>query len=148
MSREITPAERLGRTANLVIFLGVLSSLVHLIHWLAPDLLLSQSYGLAGLGLALGVMGLGYGIRYGSRVCLYVALGAFAMLSLWSLAVYALSGTVVFLVRYVLSAWAFVRLCRAVPIMRSLCQSAHNVFPLPMSRYGQIFLRRWQHRNL
>lgn len=146
MSRETTPAERLGRTANLVIFLGLLYSLLHLTSWMAPALLPYQGYGLPGLGIALGVIGLGYGIRYGSRVCLYMALGIFTILSLWSLIVYVSAGTFTVLVRYVLSAWAFVRLCRAVSIMRSLRHS--HAFPLPMSRYGEIVLRRWRQRNL
>lgn len=146
MPRETTPAERLGRTANLLIFLGLLYSLLHLISWIAPGLLPYQSYGIPGLGIALGVIGLGYGIRYGSRICLHIALGTFTILSLWSLVVYVSSGKFALLVRYVLSAWAFVRLCRAVSIMHSLRHS--NVFPLPMSRYGEIFLRRWRQRNL
>ena len=146
MSRETTPAERLGRTANLLIFLGLLYSLLHLISWIAPGLLPYQSYGVPGLGMAIGVIGLGYGIRYGSRVCLYIALGTFTILSLWSLVVYVSAGTFAFLVRYVLSTWAFVRLCRAVSIMQSLRHS--NVYPLPMSRYGEIFWRRWRQRNL
>ena len=57
-----TPAQRLGRTANLVIFLGILYALLHLLAVLG----LLRGYRLPGLGLviALGILGLGYGIRH------------------------------------------------------------------------------------
>ena len=69
--RHSSPAQRLGRTANLVIFLGLLYTVLHLLGFLG----LLHGYHLAGLVIALGLLGLGYGIRYGSSACLYVAHG-------------------------------------------------------------------------
>ena len=43
--------------------------------------------------------------------------------------------------RCIVTAWVFVSLCRAIPDMRTLHRNA--AFPLPMSRYGAFFLRRW-----
>ena len=40
-----------------------------------------QGYRLPGLVIALGLLGLGYGIRYGSSVCLYMAMAICAGLS-------------------------------------------------------------------
>jgi hypothetical protein len=145
MAHQTTVAERLGKTANLVIFLGLLYSLLHLLHWLAPGLPSTQSYSIASLVLALGIMALGYGIRYGSQVCLYLALGTFIVLSLTMLVLYVSSGKVTILVRYMLSTWAGYRLYRAVPLMRSLRHS--DAFPLPMSRYGERVLQRWRHKH-
>ena len=45
------------------------------------------------------------------------------------------------LLRGVLTAWAFANLCRAISDLRTLRQN--DAFPLPMSRYGTFFLRRW-----
>src|SRR5262252_7890772 len=69
-----TPVQRLGITANLVIFLGILYALLHCMALLG----LLHGYRLPGLGLviALSIVGLGYGIRYGSRACLYAASGS------------------------------------------------------------------------
>ena len=104
---------------------------------------LLHGYHLAGLVIALGLLGLGYGIRYGSSACLYVAMALCAGLSLY-FGVLVVSGwTPYYMLRVVLSAWAFWRLYRAIPAMQLLRQE--GAFPLPMSRYGELFLRRlWE----
>ena len=138
-----TPAQRLGMTANLVIFLGILYALLHLLAILG----LLHGYRLPGLGLAiaLGILALGYGIRYGSSACLYAATGAFAGLSLYFGALVVSAGRPYHMLRLVLSAWTFWRLCGALPLMRLLQQE--RAFPLPMSRYGERFLRRLRTRS-
>ena len=135
-----TPAQRLGMTANLVIFLGILYTLVHLMALLG----LLRGYYLPGLGLAiaLSVLALGYGIRYGSSACLYAATGVFAVLSLYFGALLVSVWRPYYLLRLGLSAWTLWRLCRARPLMRLLHQE--RAFPLPMSRYGERFLRRFR----
>ena len=138
-----TPAQRLGMTANLVIFLGILYTLLHLLAILG----LLRGYRLPGLGLviALGILGLGYGIRHGSSACLYAATGAFAGLSLYFGALVVSAWRPYHMLRLVLSAWTLWRLCHAIPLMRLLQQE--QAFPLPMSRYGERFLRRIQARS-
>ena len=133
-----TPAQRLGMTANLVIFLGLLYTLVHFLALLGL-LHGSRRPGL-GLVMALSILGLGYGIRHGSSVCLYVAMGTFAGLSLYFGALVVVVGRPYHMLRLGLSAWTFWRLCGALPLMRLLQQE--RAFPLPMSRYGERFLRR------
>lgn len=131
-----TPAQRLGMTANLVIFLGILSTLLHLMALRG----LLHGYRLPGLVLALGILGFGYGIRHGSSVCLYAATGTFAALSLYFGAQVVSAWRPYYMLRLGLSAWTLWRLCRALSLMWTLQQE--QVFPLPMSRYGERFLRR------
>ncbi len=138
--RHLTPAQRLGMTANLVIFLGLLYTVLHLMGMLG----LLQGYHLPGLVVALGILGLGYGIRYGSSACLYAATGIFAGLSLYFGALVVSTWTPYSMLRLVLSAWTLWRLSRAIPTMRILQQG--QAFPLPMSRYGALFLRQVRRR--
>jgi hypothetical protein len=128
-------------TANLVIFLGLLYTVLHLLGFLG----LLHGYRLPGLVVALSLVGLGYGIRYGSSACLYVATALFAGLSLYFGALVVSGWTPYYMLRLVLSTWALWRLCRAIPAMQFLQQE--QAFPLPMSRYGELLLRRLRERS-
>ena len=140
MQHHQSSAQRLGMTANLVIFLGLLYTMLHLLGWLG----LLPGYRLPGLVIALSLLGLGYGIRYGSSACLYGARGLFAGLSLYFGAL-VVSGWIPYhMLRLGLSTWVFWRLHRALPLMKRL--QREQAFPLPMSRYGARFLRRGQRR--
>jgi hypothetical protein len=134
--RHPSPVQRLGRTANLVIFLGLLYTVLHLLGFLG----LLHGYHLTGLVIALGLLGLGYGIRYGSSTCLYVAMAICAGLSLYCSVLVVSGWTPYYMLRLVLSTWALWRLSRALPAMQLLQQE--QAFPLPMSRYGELFLPR------
>ena len=123
--KHLTLAQRLGITANLVIFLGLLYTVLHLIGLLG----LLRGYRLPGLVVALGLLGLGYGIRYGSGACLHAATGIFAGLSLYFGALVVSAWTLYGVLRLTLSAWAFWRLYRAIPTMRTLQQE--RAFPRP-----------------
>ena len=136
MHHHPSPAQRLGMTANLVIFLGLLYTVLHLLGFLG----VLHGYRLPGLVIALSLLGLGYGIRYGSSACLYAAMVLFAGLSLYFGAL-VVSGWIPYhMLRLALSVWALWRLYRAIPAMQLLQQE--RAFPLPMSRYGALFLRR------
>jgi hypothetical protein len=139
--RHASPAQRLGRTANLVIFLGLLYTVLHLLGFLG----LLHGYHLPGLAIALGFLGLGYGIRYGSSACLYVAMAVCAGLSLYCGALVVSGWMPYYILRLGLSTWALWRLYRAIPAMRLLQQE--GAFPLPMSRYGELFFRRLWERS-
>ena len=128
-------------TANLVIFLGLLHTVLHFLGFLG----LLHGYHLAGLVIALGLLGLGYGIRYGSSACLYVAMALCAGLSLYFGVLVVLGRTPYYMLRLGLSTWACWRLYRAIPAMQLLRQE--GAFPLPMSRYGELFLRRLWERS-
>ena len=134
--RHLSPAQRLGRTANLVIFLGLLYTVLHLLGFLG----LLHGYHLPGLVIALGLLGLGYGIRYGSSACLYAAMTVCAGLSLYCGVLVVSAWTPYYMLRLVLSTWACWRLYCAIPAMQLLQQE--GAFPLPMSRYGVLFLRQ------
>ena len=134
--RHPSPAQRLGRTANLVIFLGLLYTVLHLLGFLG----LLHGYHLPGLVIALGLRGLGYGIRYGSSACLYAAMTVCAGLSLYCGVLVVSAWTPYYMLRLVLSTWACWRLYCAIPAMQLLQQE--GAFPLPMSRYGVLFLRQ------
>jgi hypothetical protein len=113
---------------------------LHLLGFLG----LLHGYHLPGLVIALGLLGLGYGIRYGSSACLYVATAVCAGLSLYFGALVVSGWKPYYMLRVVLSTWAFWRLYRAIPAMRLLQQE--GAFPLPMSRYGELFLRHLRAR--
>ncbi len=134
--RQLTPLQRLSRTTNLVIFLGLLYTCLHLLGGLG----FWQGFSGLGLLVAVSLLGLGYGIRYGSSVCLYAATGICVGISLYSGVLLLVTQRPSVLVRLVLSVWACGRLLQAIPLMRVLRHTP--VFPLPMSRYGERFLRR------
>jgi hypothetical protein len=135
-----TLAQRLSMTANLVIFLGILYTVLHLLGILG----LLRGYRLSGLAVALGILGLGYGIRYGSSACLYAATAIFGGLGLYFGALVVSAWAPYSMLRLVLSTWACWRLCCAIPAMRLLQRA--QAFPLPMSRYGERFLRHVRQR--
>ncbi|GIX48096.1 MAG: hypothetical protein KatS3mg131_2307 [Candidatus Tectimicrobiota bacterium] len=140
----MTPAQRVGRTANLVIFLGILYSALNLAALLGSAALARRGYGLPGLGVALLLLVLGYGIRFGKPACLYAAGGLFATLA----GVFGLLGllraSVSLLLRAGFSLWALSAVARALPAMRALVASGER--PVQTSRYGEFFLRRWRSR--
>lgn len=145
MRKPSTPAQRVGRAANVTIFLGILFTLVHLLALSGVTAAAQRSYGLPGLAVSAGFLGLGYGIRYGSYAAFYLATGGFAALGAYFATRFAITGEPAMLLRCVVTAWAAASLCRAIPDMRTLRQNA--AFPLPMSRYGAFFLRRWGDRG-
>ena len=129
-------------TANLVIFLGLLYTVLHLLGFFG----VLHGYRLPGLVIALSFLALGYGIRYGSSVCLYGAMVLFAGLGLYFGALVVSGWTPYHMLRLALSVWALWRLYGAIPAMQLLQQE--QAFPLPMSRYGTLFRRHGQRRAL
>lgn len=145
MRQNNTPEQRVGRAANVTIFLGILFTLSHLLALGGVTAVDQRSYGLPGLAISVGFIGLGYGIRYGSLSAFYLTTGGFAAFGVYFATRLVITGEPAMLLRCVVTAWAFSSLCRAIPDMRTLCQNA--AFPLPMSRYGAFFLRRWGNRG-
>ena len=134
-----SPEQRVGRAANVTIFLGILFAVSGLAG-LAP-----RVFGLPDLGVAVGLIVLGYGIRFGSYAALGLAAVAFAALTVQAAARLADAAAPAPVVRAVVAAWMLASLCRAVPDMRALHRQ--GAFPLPMSRYGAFFLRRWRGKS-
>lgn len=145
MKISSTPEQRVARVANVTIFLGILFTFVHLLALSGLPAMAQRSYGLPGLAISVGFLGLGYGIRYGSRTAFYIATGGFAALSLYFAARFVIAEEVAAILRGGVTTWASVTLWRTIPDMRILHQNA--AFPLPMSRYGAFFLQRWVKRQ-
>ena len=141
MKRSSTPEQRVDRAANVTIFLGILFTLIHLLALSGLPAMAQRGYGLPGLAIAVGFLGLGYGIRYGSYVAFYLTTGSFAALSVYFAARLVITGEPAMLLRSGIMVWAFASLCRTIPDMRTLRRN--DSFPLSMSRYGTFFLRRW-----
>ena len=141
MKKSSTPAQRVGRAANVTIFLGILFTLVHLFALSGLPALAQRGYGLPGLVVSVGFLGLGYGIRFGNYAAFYLTTGGFAALGAYFAVRLVITGEPAMVGRCIVTAWVFVSLCRAIPDMRTLHRNA--AFPLPMSRYGAFFLRRW-----
>jgi hypothetical protein len=136
----MTPEVNVGKTANLVIFLGILYTGVTLIGLFRGQATLASWRGPATLAGTLAIIALGYGIRYGSTVCLHAARGVFVVLlgyfaySLVTLPAWRPA------IRLTLSGIAGWRLSRAIPAMQALHRTGSK--PLGTSRYGEFFLRR------
>jgi RsiW-degrading membrane proteinase PrsW (M82 family) len=124
----------------VVIFLGILYVVISLVAVWREAGTAQQWYSVVAMAVALGVVGLGYGIRSGSSGCLYVATGLFVGLAGYFFAAGVLHGAWRAAVRFLLSGWSVVLLCRAVPAMHVLKQTRTK--PLQTSRFGELFLRR------
>ena len=134
----MTPEKCVGQTANVVIFLGMLYTVLAVVMLLkGAD---TTAHSLFTLGIALAIVGLGYGIRYGNMVCLYLATGLFGLFVGYFGYRTGMFKTLRPALRLVLSCWALLGLCRAIPAMRIL-QQTHSK-PSSSSRYGDFFLRR------
>ena len=91
MKKRITPEKRVGNTANLMIFLGILYSSLSILAFTGCDFFNGRGYGVVTLIIAISVIGLGYAIRFGSQTCLYVATGIFTAAAVYFIFVF-LSG--------------------------------------------------------
>jgi hypothetical protein len=136
----MTPEQRVGRIANLMIFLGILYTLLSLAALLGSAALRARGLGLTGLIVALAVIGLGYGIRYCSIACLYAATGLFVGFTGYALVRLVPAPGVFPALRLGLSGLALYGLGRSIPAMRTLKQTGS--IPVQSSRYGDFFLRR------
>ena len=135
-----SPEQRVARAANVTIFLGILLAVLHLLAFSGLAGMAERSYGLPGLAVSVGLIVVGYGIRFGSYTALFFSGGAFAALTVLSVARLADAATPAAFLRAAVAAWMLVSLCRAFPDMRNLHR--REAFPLPMSKYGAFFLRR------
>ncbi len=136
----MTPEARVGKTANVVIFLGILYTVLTLVALVTGRGGGSVASVWVTLGIATGVIGLGYGIRSGSAFCLYLTTGLFAGFLVYFVFATLISQSLRTAVRLLLSGGAFWRLWRAIPALRHLHQTGSK--PLRNSRFGDFFLRR------
>ena len=138
--QPINHAQRVGKVANLVIFLGILGIILSIVALTVSQGLAHHGYGFGYIMLGLLMMGLGYGIRYRYKYCLYAAITLFTILScdfLFRLFVYH---TAYYVLRLVLCSWVSFRLIQSIPSMRILI--ATNTFPDRDNRFMRFFLKR------
>lgn len=142
MMSAMTPEQRVGKTANLVIFLGILYTILNLVALLGNAGLAARGFGGFGLLTALVMMGLGYGMRYCSMTCLYMGISVFALFAGVFLVKVVNNATLLQLLRLLLSLWTLYVLCRTVPDLRVLQQTASK--PIRTSPYAELVWRRWR----
>ena len=140
MKKRITPEKRVGNTANLMIFLGILYSSLSILAFTGCDFFNGRGYGVVTLIIAISVIGLGYAIRFGSQTCLYVATGIFTAAAVYFIFVF-LSGKSFFtLIRLSLCLLVLSSLGRSIPAMIKLKATGSD--PDRSSKYKNFFLRR------
>jgi len=140
----LTPEEMVGRTANLTIFLGILYTSLSIAAVSGITSLSTRGYGVQSIIIGCTIVGLGYGIRYGSKVCLYMATVLFGMLAAYFMYNFLINKSINSIVRFTFSVWAVSTLARTIPAMAWL--KAYGSSPDRSSRYKDFFLRRTQHK--
>ncbi len=139
-----TPEKIVGRTANLTIFLGILYTSLSIVAVSGITSLSTRGYGIQSIIIGCTIVGLGYGTRYGSKTCLYMATVLFGMLSAYFMYNFVINKSINSIVRFAFSVWVASTLTRAIPVMVRL--KAKDSSPDRNSRYKDFFLRRTQHK--
>ncbi|MGR3219853.1 MAG: hypothetical protein ACUZ8H_08565 [Candidatus Anammoxibacter sp.] len=140
MKRIKTPEIKVGKTANLIIFIGILYSILSLLALTVCHFFMQRGYGVTSLIIGIIIIALGYGIRYGKTTCLYAATGIFTAVSAYFLFNIIIGRHVFMSVRLVFSIWVLSSLVRAIPKMIKL--KAAGSSPDRNSKYKDFFLRR------
>ena len=141
---KLTPEKRVGQTANLTIFLGILYTSLSIAALSGITSLSTRGYGVNSIIIGCTIVGLGYGTRYGSKECLYVVTVFFGILAAYFMYNFLINKTINSIVRFAFSVWAVSTLVRTVPAMISLKSTGSS--PDRSSRYKDFFLRRIQHK--
>ena len=139
-----TPEKMVGRTANLTIFLGILYTSLSIVAVSGITSLSTRGYGIQSIIIGCTIVGLGYGTRYGSKACLYMATVLFGMLAAYFMYNFLINKSINSIVRFAFSVWAVSKLTGTIPVMTRL--KAKGSSPDRSSRYKDFFLRRTQHK--
>ena len=133
-------AQRVGKVANLVIFLGILGIILSIVALTISQGLAQRGYGFGYIMIGLFMMGLGYGIRYRYKYCLYAAMVLFLVLACNFLFRLFAHHTSYLTLRFVLCAWVSFRLIQSISSMQVLI--ATNTFPDRDNRFMRFLLRK------
>lgn len=139
-----TPEKMVGRTANLTIFLGILYTSLSIVAVSGITSLSTRGYGIQSIIIGCTIVGLGYGTRYGSKACLYMATVLFGMLAAYFMYNFLINKSINSIVRFAFSVWAVSKLTRTIPVMVRL--KAKGSSPDRSNRYKDFFSRRMQHK--
>ncbi len=143
-NNKLLPEKLVGRTANLTIFLGILYTSLSIAAISGITSLSSRGYGIKSVFIGCSIVGLGYGIRYGSKMCLYIATAFFVMLAVYFMYNFLVNKSTGSIVRFAFSVWASTTLARTIPVMIGL--KAAGSSPDRSNRYRDFFLRRIQNK--
>ncbi|MCE7911897.1 MAG: hypothetical protein DCC43_07105 [Candidatus Brocadia sp.] len=136
----IQHAQRVGKVANLTIFLGILGIILSVLALTISHGLAQRGYGFGYLTTGLFMIALGYGIRYRSQHCLYASIALFVALSCNFLVRFLIQHTTYLTLRFALCCWVSFRLICVIPSMRVLV--ATKVFPDKNNRFLKLFLKQ------
>ena len=144
MKNRQTPEKRVGNTANLTIFLGILYTSLSIASISGCTSLALRGYGTRSIIIGFVIVGLGYGIRYGSKVSLYSSTVLFGILALYFAYTFFMNNTMSPVLRSILCMWAVSRLVRTIPEMMRLKETGSS--PDRNSRYKSLFMKRLWNR--
>lgn len=139
-NRLVNHAQRVGKVANLTIFLGILGIILSILAITISQGLARRGYGFSYLTLGLLMIGLGYGIRYRYQYCLYATTALFVILSCTFLFRFFIHHTTYLTLRLALCSWVSFRLIQSILSMRILI--ATNTFPDKNNRFRELLLRQ------
>ena len=141
---KLTSEKRVGLTANLTIFLGILYTSLSIAAISGIVSLSARGYGTKSIIIWCIIIGLGYGIRYGSKTCLYIATVFFGLLAAYFMYNFLLSKSINPIVRFAFSVWATRTLAMTIPVMIRL--KAAGSSPDRSNRYRDFFFKRIQNK--
>lgn len=144
LKHKHTPEKKVGRTANLTIFLGILYTSLSIAALSGITTLTARGYGTKSAIIGCVIIGLGYGTRYGSKECLYIVTVFFGILAAYFMYNFLIHKATNSIVRFTFSIWAASTLARTIPAMIRL--KATGSSPDRNSRYKDFFLRRKQQK--
>ncbi len=136
----INHSQRVGKVANLVIFLGILGIILSILALSVSQGLAQRGYGFGYITIGLFMVGLGYGIRYRYKYCLYAAIGLFMILSGNFLFRFCIHHTAYLSLRLALCSWVSFRLLQSLPSMQMLI--ATNTLPDKSNRFMELLLKQ------
>ena len=139
-NRSIKHAQRVGKVANLVIFLGILGIILSILALTISQGLAQRGYGFSYLTIGLLMIGLGYGIRYRYKYCLYAAIALFVIFSCNFLFRFFIHHTTYLTLRLALCSWVSFRLIQSVSSMQTLIVT--NTFPDKSNRFMELLLKQ------
>lgn len=137
---QINHAQRVGKVANLTIFLGILGIVLSILALTMSQGLAQRGYGFGYLTIGAFMIALGYGIRYRCQYCLYTAIALFVGLSCNFLVRVLIQHTMYLTLRLALCCWVSFRLVQALSSMQILITT--NTFPDKNNRFIKPFLKQ------
>ncbi len=136
----INHSQRVGKVANLIIFLGITGIILSILALTISQCLAQRGYGLSYITIGSLMIGLGYGIRYRHKYCLFATIVLFVILSSNFLFKFFMHHTTYLTMRLALCSWVSFRLIQSISSMKMLI--ATNTFPDKGNRFMEFMLKR------